>query len=48
MECKMKSNKKQCTCASTSCPRHGICCECIQYHLSTNTLPMCVKDQMGK
>lgn len=41
MECKVETNKKRCNCTYGGCPRHGICCECIAYHLSSKQLPAC-------
>ncbi|MDD5455318.1 MAG: DUF6485 family protein [Candidatus Ratteibacteria bacterium] len=41
MECKIAQNKKRCNCTYEPCSRKGICCECIQYHLSLNELPAC-------
>jgi hypothetical protein len=41
MECKQESNKRKCTCTYTGCPRKGICCECLAYHLSRKELPGC-------
>jgi len=36
-----KQNLKDCPCTYESCPRKGICCECIKYHLTTKQLPAC-------
>jgi len=41
MECKVLSNKENCPCLHTSCSRHGICCDCLRYHLSLKELPAC-------
>lgn len=41
MECKRGVNAKKCTCLHTECSRHGVCCECIKYHLGSNELPAC-------
>ena len=41
MECQKESNKENCTCAHTECSRHGICCDCLRYHLSMKQLPAC-------
>jgi len=41
MECKKELNKKHCNCTYSGCPRHGVCCECIKYHLSMRELPAC-------
>ena len=42
MECKQKTNSKKCNCTYPGCPRHGICCECLEYHRSQNELPACL------
>lgn len=36
-----EKNKSFCTCSYPGCPRHGICCECLQYHLKKQQLPGC-------
>jgi len=36
-------NKVDCTCKSTSCPRHGTCCACVRYHRDKGGLPNCLK-----
>lgn len=41
MECKKTSNVKKCPCTYSGCSRKGICCECLNYHLSSNELPAC-------
>ena len=41
MECKQKSNLKRCNCSYGGCPRKGICCECLAYHLGMRQLPAC-------
>jgi len=41
MECKQETNKEKCPCTYEGCPRHGICCECISYHLANKELPAC-------
>ncbi|HCZ06271.1 MAG TPA: hypothetical protein DHV12_03910 [Thermotogae bacterium] len=40
-------NLERCNCSYPSCPRKGICCECIAYHRSHGELPACyfTKDQ---
>ena len=45
MECKQEKNKKDCKCTYPGCPRKGICCECIQYHLASRELPGCCFDK---
>jgi hypothetical protein len=34
-------NMKDCPCTYPSCPRKGMCCECIRYHLKHKELPAC-------
>ncbi len=34
-------NNEFCTCPYTDCERHGVCCECVQYHLPKKQLPQC-------
>ena len=41
MQCKKESNSKNCTCSYTSCSRHGVCCDCLKYHLNQRQLPAC-------
>jgi hypothetical protein len=41
MECKKESNKEDCNCTYQGCPRKGICCDCIKYHLAMKQLPAC-------
>ncbi len=41
MECKKDTNLKNCNCTYEGCPRKGICCECLAYHLSMDQLPAC-------
>jgi len=41
MECKKGENSKKCTCTYASCSRHGVCCDCISYHLASKQLPGC-------
>lgn len=37
MKCQA-TNKDICPCTE-DCERHGICCECIQYHIGNRTWP---------
>lgn len=37
----LKKNMAFCNCTYAGCPRHGKCCECLQYHLRGNQLPAC-------
>ena len=41
MECKQEKNLKTCPCTYPGCPRKGICCECLKYHLENDELPAC-------
>lgn len=41
MECKKEQNLTRCNCSYDSCPKKGICCECIKYHLEGRQLPAC-------
>ncbi|MBS3781393.1 MAG: hypothetical protein KGY66_04955 [Candidatus Thermoplasmatota archaeon] len=41
MECSKESNLEQCNCSYPGCPRKGVCCDCIQYHLEKDQLPAC-------
>lgn len=36
-----EKNKMRCTCPHSNCARHGICCECVAYHLPQQQLPQC-------
>ena len=38
---RQNQNKKRCNCSYEPCSKKGICCECIQYHLSRQELPAC-------
>ncbi len=41
MECKKQENLARCSCTYPSCPRKGICCECIAYHRAKNQMVAC-------
>jgi hypothetical protein len=41
MECKRERNAKACNCTYDPCPRKGMCCECVRYHLAMRELPAC-------
>ncbi len=43
MECKAAHNKQGCACASKNCERHGLCCDCLRFHLARKSLPMCMR-----
>lgn len=34
-------NMEKCNCSYPGCPRKGMCCECLRYHLSRKELPAC-------
>ena len=36
-----KVNSEGCACTYPGCPRHGMCCECLKYHLANEELPAC-------
>lgn len=31
-----------CTCGNADCPRHGICCECVAFHIAQKKPPQCM------
>jgi hypothetical protein len=41
MQCKKEENEKRCNCTYEPCPRKGICCKCLSYHLRMRELPGC-------
>ncbi len=41
MECKIDRNMDWCNCTYEPCPRKGLCCECLHYHLRQKQLPAC-------
>ncbi len=41
MECKKAKNAANCACTYVGCPRKGVCCECLQFHLASRELPGC-------
>ena len=36
-----EKNAASCTCTYQGCSRHGLCCECLSYHLKMRQLPAC-------
>ena len=42
MECHQDRNLEVCNCTYSPCPRKGICCDCIAYHVKARQLPACV------
>jgi len=45
MECKKAENLKNCKCTYPDCPKKGLCCECLAYHLKNRELPACCFDK---
>jgi hypothetical protein len=41
----VESNLDKCACTAEECPRRGMCCECLRAHLSSNSLPACVREK---
>ncbi len=41
MDCRQQAHLKTCSCTYTPCPRKGLCCDCIAYHLRSRELPGC-------
>ncbi len=41
MNCKQDTNLKNCNCTYDPCPRKGVCCDCLSYHLKARQLPGC-------
>uniref|UniRef100_A0A7V5XF75 Cytosolic protein n=1 Tax=Thermodesulfobacterium geofontis TaxID=1295609 RepID=A0A7V5XF75_9BACT len=41
MECRREENLKKCNCTYEPCPKKGMCCECLHYHLKMRQLPGC-------
>lgn len=41
MECRQKTNLKNCSCTYPDCERKGFCCKCIKHHLANDELPGC-------
>lgn len=37
----LNDNTAFCTCTYEPCPRHGLCCQCVQYHQKRNQVPGC-------
>ncbi len=38
-----KANEEKCKCPYNDCKRHGVCCECVQYHRDRKEKPMCLR-----
>ncbi len=45
MECNREENAKSCNCTYSGCPKKGICCECLSFHLGSRELPACCFDE---
>ncbi len=41
----IERNIANCNCTYSGCSRHGICCECIEYHRTSGELPACYFDK---
>lgn len=41
VDCNKIRNSKSCNCTYEPCPRKGICCDCLDYHLKQQELPAC-------
>jgi len=42
MDCSnQERNLRRCNCTYPGCPRKGICCECLRYHLDQGEVPAC-------
>ncbi len=49
MSCPNKEkNTRSCTCTYAACPRHGLCCECVAYHLRAGEFPGCFFSKEGE
>ncbi len=48
MKCLKEKNLKRCTCTYEGCPRKGICCECLHFHLGRGELPGCCFTEKGE
>lgn len=43
-DCPSRDNiRKRCTCKNTTCPRWGICCECVFFHKEKGEKPACLR-----
>lgn len=41
MECNKSRNRRDCNCTYEPCPRKGVCCDCLAYHIENRELPAC-------
>jgi len=41
-------NVKECACPKTTCPNHGLCCNCIKKHRENDQLPYCLFPEKDK
>ena len=48
MDCKNAQGNPHCTCTYTGCARHGICCDCIEYHKSKGQMVGCYFTPAGE
>jgi hypothetical protein len=37
------TNQQQCPCPSADCTRHGICCQCVAYHVGRSSRTNCMR-----
>jgi len=36
-------NEQNCTCPKNACPRHGKCCQCINFHREQENIVYCMR-----
>jgi len=49
MNCANKDdNQAKCPCTYPGCPKKGMCCECLRFHLSNNEVPACFFSPEGE
>ena len=48
MDCQKDRNLERCNCTYEPCPRKGVCCDCIAYHLAMRDLPACAFDAQAE
>ena len=41
MDCNKEKTLGRCNCTYEPCPRKGMCCDCMAYHLRSRELPAC-------
>jgi len=40
-KCPNLNSNIKCNCSYSGCEKHGLCCQCIQYHRKRNEIPAC-------